>query len=67
MPNCPRMGPQYVDTALRRVDELTAEIDPMRRQLINFARRQVGCQALQARQHGVGWLCAAIMWGPQHR
>ena len=31
-------------------------------QLINFARRQVGCQALQARQYGVGWLCAAIMW-----
>ena len=22
----------------------------------------VGCQALQARQYGVGWLCAAIMW-----
>ena len=55
-------GRQYVDTALRRIDELTAEIDPMRRQLINFARRQVGCQALQARQYGVGWLCAAIMW-----
>jgi transposase len=53
---------QYVDTALRRIDELTAEIDPVRRQLINFARRQMGCQALQARQYGVGWLCAAIMW-----
>ena len=24
--------------------------------------RQVACQALQARQYGVGWLCAAIMW-----
>ena len=55
-------GRQYVDTALRRIDELTVEIDPVRRQLINFARRQVGCQALQARQYGVGWLCAAIMW-----
>ena len=55
-------GRQYVDTALRRIDELTAEIDPVRRQLVNFARRQVGCQALQARQYGVGWLCAAIMW-----
>lgn len=31
-------------------------------QLINFARRQTGCQALQSRQYGVGWLCAAIMW-----
>jgi transposase len=55
-------GRQYVDTALRRIDELTAEIDPVRRQLITFARRQMGCQALQARQYGVGWLCAAIMW-----
>jgi transposase len=55
-------GRQYVDTALRRFDELTTEIDPVRRQLMNFARRQPGCQALQARQYGVGWLCAAIMW-----
>jgi transposase len=55
-------GRQYVDTALRRIDELTAEIDPVRRQLVNFARRQAGCRALQARQYGVGWLCAAIMW-----
>ena len=55
-------GRQYVDTALRRIDELTDEIDPLRRQLVNFARRQAGCQALQARQYGVGWLCAAIIW-----
>ena len=51
-----------MDTALRRIDELTAEIDPLRTQLMNFARRQRGCQALQARQYGVGGLCAAIMW-----
>jgi len=51
-----------VDTPLRRIDELPAAIDPARMQLINFARRQVGCQALQARQYGVGWSCAAIMW-----
>ena len=55
-------GRQYVDTALRRIDELTAEIDPLRAQLIDFARRQAGCRALQARHYGVGWLCAAIMW-----
>ena len=55
-------GRQYVDTALRRIDELTGEIDQVRMQLVNFARRQVGCQALQSRQYGVGWLCAAIMW-----
>jgi transposase len=55
-------GRQYVDTALRRIDELTAEIDPLRTQLVSFARRQCGCQALQARQYGIGWLCAAIIW-----
>jgi transposase len=55
-------GRQYVDTALRRIDELTAEIEPLRAQLVSFARRQRGCQALQARQYGIGWLCAAIIW-----
>src|ERR1700682_562029 len=55
-------GRQYVDTALRRIDELTGEIDPLRTQLVNFARRQAGCRALQARQYGIGWLCAAIIW-----
>jgi transposase len=55
-------GRQYVDTALRRIDELSAEIDPLRTQLVNFARHQRGCQALQARQYGIGWLCAAIIW-----
>jgi transposase len=54
-------GRQYVDTALRRIDELSAEIEPLRTQLVSFARRQAGCQALQ-RHYGIGWLCAAIMW-----
>jgi transposase len=55
-------GRQYVDTALRRIDELSAEIESLRTQLVTFARRQRGCQALQARQYGVGPLCAAIVW-----
>jgi transposase len=54
-------GRQYVDTALRRIDELTVEIDPLRAQLVRFARCQAGCQALQ-RHYGIGWLCAVIMW-----
>ena len=54
-------GRQYVDTALRRIDELSTEIEPLRTQLVNFARHQAGCQALQ-RHYGIGWLCAAIMW-----
>jgi len=55
-------GRQYVDTALRRIDELSAEIEPLRTQLIGFARRQAGCRALQARHYGIGWLCAVIIW-----
>ena len=35
-------GRQYVDTAMRRIDALSEEIDPLRRQLVNFARRQAG-------------------------
>jgi transposase len=54
-------GRQYVQTALRRIDELSTEIEPLRAQLVSFARRQAGCRALQA-HYGIGWLCAAIMW-----
>jgi transposase len=56
------VGRQYVATALRRIDELSTEIDPLRTQLVDAARRQPGCQALQARHYGIGWLCAAIIW-----
>jgi transposase len=55
------VGRQYVDTALRRIDELSVEIEPLRTQLVDFARRQAGCRALQG-HYGIGWLCAAIMW-----
>jgi transposase len=55
-------GRQYLDTALRRIDELTEEIGLLKTQLVSFARRQRGCRALQARHYGVGWLCAAIIW-----
>lgn len=54
-------GRQMVDTALAAVDSLTELVTPLRKQLIGFARRQIGCQALQ-RLYGVGWLCAAIIW-----
>jgi len=54
-------GRQAMDTALRAIDALTAQIDPLRKQLVSFARHQPGCQALQ-RLYGVGWLCAAIIW-----
>ncbi|HTX94947.1 MAG TPA: transposase [Mycobacterium sp.] len=55
-------GRQYVDTTMRCIDQLNAEIVPLRAQLVGFARHQPGCQALQGRHYGVGWLSAAIMW-----
>jgi transposase len=55
-------GRRHVDAALRRIDELTEEIEPLRAQSVDFARRQPGCQALQASQYGVGWLSAVIIW-----
>ena len=55
-------GRQYVDTALRRIDELSCRD----RAAANTIGRtspaaNAGCQALQ-RHYGIGWLCAAIMW-----
>ena len=55
-------GRCYVEAALRRIDELTDEINPLRTQLVDFAKRQPGCRVLQTRHYGVGWLCAAIIW-----
>ena len=55
-------GRRHLDAALRRIDELTEEIEPLRAQLVDFSRRQPGCQALQARQYAVGWLSAVIIW-----
>jgi transposase len=54
-------GRQMVDTALAAIDALTELITPLRKQLVDFARRQAGCRALQ-RLYGVGWLCAAVIW-----
>ena len=56
-------GRQYADTALRRIDELSTEIGPLRTQLVNFGRRQVGCQALQAHTASAG--CARRSSGPR--
>jgi transposase len=54
-------GRQYVEAALGRVDELTEQIAPLRTQLVTFAGRQPGCQALQC-HYGIGPLCAVIIW-----
>jgi transposase len=54
-------GRQAVATALRIVDALDAELDPLRKQIAAFADRQPGCRALQA-DYGIGPITAAALW-----
>jgi transposase len=55
-------GAQAVEVALGRVDDLDAQIIPLRRQIAAIARRQPGCAALHDELFGVGTLVAAIIW-----
>jgi transposase len=50
-----------VDSALRILNALHAELASLRRQIAAFARRQPGCTALQA-QYGVGEITAVALW-----
>jgi transposase len=55
-------GRQAVETGLRQVDRLAAELDPLRRQLDMISRRQPGCRALRATQFGVGPVTSVAIW-----
>ncbi len=55
-------GRQAACTALRQIDRLTAELDPLRRQLDMISRRQPGCRALRATQFGVGPVTSVAIW-----
>jgi transposase len=52
---------QLVTVALRMLDHLDAELDRLRAELVGFARRQPGCQALDA-LYGIGPLTAVAIW-----
>ncbi len=47
-------GRQAVETGLRQIDRLTAELDDLRRQLEMFSRCQPGCRALRDAHFGIG-------------
>lgn len=55
-------GALAVGVALRRMDDLEAELAPVHRQIVSFARRQTGCKTLAGELYGVGPLVAAIVW-----
>jgi transposase len=55
-------GREAVEVGLRQIERLTAELDPLRAELVRFARRQAGCRALWQRHFGVGGLLAVAIW-----
>jgi transposase len=52
---------QLVAVALRTLDHLDAELERLRGELVGFARRQPGCQALDA-LYGIGPVTAVAIW-----
>ena len=54
-------GRQAVAAALRIVDALDDELEPLRKQITAFADRQPGCRALQA-DYGIGPITATALW-----
>jgi hypothetical protein len=52
---------QQVTVALAVIDMLEREIDPVKRELRDYARRQAGCQALIDAYYGIGELTAVTI------
>ena len=54
------VGRQYVDTALRRIGELSTEIDSLRTQLASFTKHQAGCRALRLVHQEPDWTADSV-------
>ena len=57
----PGAGRCAVDTGMRQVERLTAEMLPLRRQITAIGARQPGCKALQC-HYGIGALLSVAIW-----
>jgi transposase len=57
----PATARQQVTVALAVIDMLEREIDPVERELRDYARRQVGCHALIDAYYGIGELTAVTI------
>jgi transposase len=57
----PAAGRYAVDAGMRQVERLTAEMVPLRKQIVWVGSRQPGCKALQ-RHYGIGPLLAVAIW-----
>ena len=65
----PPAGRYAVDAGMRQVERLTAEMLPLRRQIVAVGAHQPGCRALQ-QHYGIGPLLAVAIWeelGDCHR
>ncbi len=54
-------GREVIETGIRMLDYLDAEIAPLDRKLSWLARRQSGCRALRDKLYGVGFMTAAAI------
>ena len=52
---------EAVKSALRQIDRLAAELEPLRLAFRQFAQRQPGCRALM-QEYGIGPLLAVAIW-----
>lgn len=52
---------EAVLVALRRIDGINTDLEPLRRAFADFAKRQPGCRALTA-EYGIGALSAVAIW-----
>jgi transposase len=57
-------GRQAVDLALRMIDRINDELEPIEQQLGKYARRQPGCRAL-VRHYGIGAITAVAILSEQ--
>jgi transposase len=57
-------GRQTVDLALRMIDGINQELDPIERQLVHYARQQSGCRGLM-RHYGIGPVTAVAILSEQ--
>ena len=52
---------EVVTSALRQIDRLASEMEPLRKAFRQFAQRQPGCRALMT-EYGIGPLLAVAIW-----
>jgi transposase len=57
----PDTARQQITVSLAMLHALDVQLDPLSRELRDYARRQAGCRALVGRHYGIGGLCAVTI------